>query len=255
MSENKNTVCGCPCNNKNTRTITLVVDGREFDAYIVAAPKLYSGSGFVLGGKRECHAGAEPIITDEELLYITRDNYDNAPFKHDRVKQLSRLLRMFRVRGVGGVIRELRRSGRTHRELVHSLRLSFIEAKRKSAPILAALSDGDIERLDCVSSQFECVAVSDLNDAHRHNTSPVVAESEAVTSDAPAMTVQENTSAGAVSPSVPARPRFAGIGASVYDRERDRFFVTLNATDASQRVAELNDQPKIADSCKWGDAK
>ena len=87
------------------------------------------------------------------------------------------------------------------------------------------------------------------------NSSPVVAESEAVTSDAPAMTVQENTGAGAVSPSAPAQPRFVKLGASVYDRENDLFFVATNAAVAGLSVAELNNSPELADGYKWEDAK
>lgn len=95
-----------------------------------------------------------------------------------------------------------------------------------------------------------------VNDSNfTHVSSPVVAESGAVTPDAPAMTVQENAGAGAVSPSVPAQPRFVQLGASVYDRENDLFFVSVNAAVARLSVAELNNSPALADGYKWEDAK
>lgn len=88
-----------------------------------------------------------------------------------------------------------------------------------------------------------------------HNSSPVVAESEAVTSDAPAMTVQENTGAGAVSPSAPAQPRFVRLGASVYDRKLDRFLVAVNEAGARSIADELNVCPDRVVDFKWEDAK
>lgn len=86
-------------------------------------------------------------------------------------------------------------------------------------------------------------------------TSPVVAESEAVTSDAPAMTVQENTGAGAVSPSAPAQPRFVRLGASVYDRRHDRFLVAVNEAGAESIVDELNEHQTRVVDFNWEDAK
>ena len=114
---------------------------------------------------------------------------------------------------------------------------------------VVGLNDCSVERLDCVAKGCECL----MNFAQ--NTSPVVAESEAVTSDAPAMTVQENTGAGAVSPSAPAQPRFVRLGASVYDRRHDRFLVAVNEAGAESIVDELNEHQTRVVDFNWEDAK
>ncbi|MBC9954907.1 hypothetical protein ICM05_09680 [Leucobacter sp. cx-42] len=101
---------------------------------------------------------------------------------------------------------------------------------------------------------FSSQLLDRINDV-RHS-SPVVAESEAVTSDAPAMTVQENTGAGAVSPSAPAQPRFVAVGGYVYDRELDRTLVTTDSgLFPALVIARLNAGHLDANTLLWEEAK
>ncbi|MFF8817851.1 hypothetical protein ACF07D_07630 [Leucobacter sp. NPDC015123] len=105
----------------------------------------------------------------------------------------------------------------------------------------------------CSRDRFACAGdlFSDLFEALgdarlcTHVSSPVVAESEAGTSDAPAMTVQEGGSSDAapgvegVSPAS-STPRFVVLGALVYDRDANKA-VSCTSPAAARSVAdELN---------------
>ncbi|WP_343962921.1 hypothetical protein, partial [Leucobacter albus] len=104
------------------------------------------------------------------------------------------------------------------------------------------------------------VGVTAVVDANGHVSSPVVAESEAATSDAPAMTVQEGGSSDAapgvegVSPASSA-PRFVVLGELVYDREANKAVSCTNSSAAQSVAAELNAHHGNHNRFYWEDAK
>lgn len=197
MSENNNTGCGCPCNNKNTRNVMLKTsDGVLFPAQIRSVDK-----------HRICGARAN----------------GDACCRSD----------------------------------------TNLRSAKSDPGIVTSGSENRLEVFDTVSCHGESDSVNfnvsvefgNINELSVQVISPVVAEPEAVTSDAPAMTVQENTGAGAVSPSAPAQPRFVQLGASVYDRKLDRFLVAVNEAGARSIADELNVCPDRVVDFKWEDAK
>ncbi len=93
-----------------------------------------------------------------------------------------------------------------------------------------------------------------------HYSSPVVAESEAATSDAPAMTVQEGGSSDAapgVGWATVARstPRFVVLGELVYDRDANKAVSCINSSAAQSVAAELNANHGNHNRFYWEDAK
>ncbi len=92
-----------------------------------------------------------------------------------------------------------------------------------------------------------------------HCSSPVVAEPEAATSDAPAMTVQESgssdaaPSAGGVSPA-PSAPRFVAVGYHVYDRELHRT-ATFGGVSGAEYARDCFNEGEPFDRYKWEEAR
>lgn len=95
-----------------------------------------------------------------------------------------------------------------------------------------------------------------------HVSSPVVAESEADTSDAPAMTVQEGGGSDAapgvegVSPAS-STPRFVVVGNRVYDRDANKAAACVSLDAARSVAAELNTGQSLRsiEGIYWKDAK
>lgn len=93
-----------------------------------------------------------------------------------------------------------------------------------------------------------------------HCSSPVVAESEADTSDAPAMTVQEGGGSTAapgvegVSPA-PSTPRFVAVSDRVYDRDANKVAACVSLGAARSVAAELNTGNGHIANFYWEDAK
>lgn len=110
-----------------------------------------------------------------------------------------------------------------------------------------------LDHLNCVPDEPKAVV------ANCHVSSPVVAESEAATSDAPAMTVQEGGSSDAapgvegVSPAS-STPRFVAVGQYVYDRELNRTADFGNAPSARFTLEQINAGNDL-DDFYWEDAK
>lgn len=97
-------------------------------------------------------------------------------------------------------------------------------------------------------------------DLQPHCSSPVVAESEADTSDAPAMTVQEGGGIDAapgvegVSPAS-STPRFVAVGEYVYDRAHNLVAGGWPGAVATKWARDLNADVNVAGYMEWEDAK
>lgn len=117
--------------------------------------------------------------------------------------------------------------------------------------VLEVVGHISVDHLDRVPDEPKAV-VTDC-----HCSSPVVAESEADTSDAPAMTVQEgggSTAAPGVEGVSPAAstPRFVAVGEHVYDRDLHRI---MTAPAPAYRARCLNDGSFGPELYTWEDAK
>lgn len=104
------------------------------------------------------------------------------------------------------------------------------------------------------------VAVADGGRDHffsrgTHNASPVCSGPSAGHTCSPASTVSENTSAGAVSPSAPAHPRFVAVGEYVYDREAHRVAAFMDGSKAHEVADRMNRPASDFDGYMWEDAK
>jgi hypothetical protein len=222
MSKNQNTPCGCRCNNADdTRRLTLVLeDGSTLEGVV------------------------EPSVHDNPLTAARVETY---------VEALKEFLSALDREIVSSAIVGDRQGDLLHpeRELVDGVR-ELLDSRIGVALQPHRNRRSSLALLDSFKDQ--------LLSRRSHCSSPVVAESEADTSDAPAMTVQEGGSSDAapgvegVSPAS-SMPRFVAVGEYVYDRVRNLVAGGWPGAVATKWARDLNADVNVAGYMEWEAAK